>query len=114
MMVKPMRIKAYTLLESIICLLIALMPLSMFHSSMNMRDHTLLNSTFINHYIHQQYASILYHRSFALFIPVIDFQDNIVFNQKGNVLQNKLISLSSKNKTIHISFITGKVYESQP
>jgi hypothetical protein len=109
-----MRTKAFTLLESLVCLIIAFIPLSMFNTSNRSMENPQLNQTFMNHYIHQQFMAIYYHQVIELSIPMLNFTEQITFNKKGNVLQNAIIQLSSKNKNIHVSFVTGRIYESQP
>jgi len=109
-----MRTKAFTLIESLLTLVIVLLPLYVFKVPHPYPSKVFMNQSFINQYIHQQYLSIFKHQKQTVDIHDLHQTFSISFNQKGYVSRSANLQLTSHEQIIHISFITGRIYESVP
>lgn len=109
-----MRTKAFTLIESLLTLLLVLLPIYVFNVPNSSASKQLLNQNFINRFIHQQYISILKHHKQTMDVNDLNHTFSIELNQKGNVSRSVNLHLSVHESPIHISFNTGRIYESMP
>lgn len=101
-----MRIKAYTLLETLLVLIIISSFTSIFYFKFPVLNR---KNEVISSIIHTQYISLVNHERMDFKHELVD--DAIWFNMNGNVNMANTIYMNDSNQTFTIMLFTGRIHE---